>query len=153
MKAQERRNTREEDPRLRTLLSRLLVQGRQVPHQDLPRGRTCARSDLLAAVGQSQHLRDQHGRIPGCGGNRGTLPADTPDLDRALPRARGRDRRVLIGEVLAAAPPGERCPRSMANGKPPTAATSCGQGRVSGSASSKHWEKRRYRDRRPNNGN
>ena len=36
---QERRSTREEEPRLRPSLQGLLVGGGQVPHQDLPRGR------------------------------------------------------------------------------------------------------------------
>ena len=40
------------------------------------------------------------------------------------------DHRTVLGGILWVArtgsPPGERCPRSMANGKPPTAATSCG---------------------------
>src|SRR5215211_485335 len=52
------RSTRQEDPRLRTLLPRLLVRGGQVQDTDLPRGRSNPGGDLLSATGQRQHLRD-----------------------------------------------------------------------------------------------
>ena len=66
-------------------------------------------SDLLTAPRQRQHLRHQHGRVPGCGGNRGAHAAHAADMDRALPRARGRDRGVLVGEGSLAGSVTEVC--------------------------------------------
>ena len=68
---------------------RLLVRRWQVPHKDLPRGRASSSSDLLAAAGQRQHLRDQHGRVPGGGGHRGTRLAHASGVDRELPEHEG----------------------------------------------------------------
>jgi hypothetical protein len=76
-KAQERGGTREEDPRLHPSQQGQLVRRRQMPHQDLSRRRSGPGGDVLAAAGQRQHLRDQHGRVLGCGGHRG-LRLPTP---------------------------------------------------------------------------
>ena len=97
-KAQERSSTREEDPRLHPPLQGLLVRRWQVPHKDLPRGRASPGGGLLAAARQREHLSDQHGRVPGCRGSKGAQAAHAADMDRALSRARGSSRRVLIGE-------------------------------------------------------
>ena len=42
----------------------------EVPYKDLQGGRPCTGGRPLAATGQRQHLRDQHGRAPGRGEDR-----------------------------------------------------------------------------------
>ena len=44
-----------------------------------------SRSYLRPPAGQREHQRDEHGRVPGNGGHRGTRSGYSPSVDRALP--------------------------------------------------------------------